>query len=139
MPFDIDRGICNRERLGEVLGGVAGAAIGSSVGKGSGQKVAIVSGAIIGVIVDGRIGKAMDEVDQNCVGQILEHAHDERRVSWRDGSKRYAVTPVKTYLTQDGRYCRAYKTDAVIGGRKQQVFGTACRHADDSWEAVGRS
>ncbi|WP_425449994.1 RT0821/Lpp0805 family surface protein [Virgifigura deserti] len=136
-PFDIDLGRCNRELLGSVLGGVAGGAIGSTIGSGDGRTVAIVGGTIIGVIVGGSIGRAMDQVDQNCVGQILEHAPDGRTVAWNEqGGPAYQVTPVKTFQTQSGTYCRDYTTSAVIAGERQQLYGTACRQPDGSWQLV---
>ena len=35
-----------------------------------------------------------------------------------------------------GRYCREYTTEAVVGGRTKQVYGTACRQPDGSWQLV---
>lgn len=138
VPFDIDLGRCNRELLGSVIGGAAGGAVGSTVGSGDGRTAAIIGGTIIGVIIGGSIGRAMDQVDQNCVGQILEHAPDGRTVAWsgpQSGSD-YEVTPVKTFRTQSGAYCRDYSTSAVIGGERQQLYGTACRQPDGSWQLV---
>lgn len=137
-PFDIDLGRCNRELLGSVLGGAAGGAIGSTIGSGDGRTVAIIGGTIIGVIVGGSIGRAMDEVDQNCVGQILEHAPDGRTVVWTgpQGGVPYQVTPVSTFQTQSGIYCREYTTATVIAGERQQLQGTACRQPDGSWQLV---
>jgi surface antigen len=137
-PFDLDRGLCNRQVLGGLLGGMTGAAIGSQIGKGDTRTAAIIGGTIIGMIVGGSIGRSMDEVDQNCVGQTLEHAPDGETIYWnnqRDGTQ-YRVTPVKTYEAKGGRYCREYQTTSVIGGRRQQTYGTACRQPDGSWELV---
>jgi surface antigen len=137
-PFDLDRGVCNRQVLGGLIGGMTGAAIGSQIGKGDGNTAAIIGGTIIGMIVGGSIGRSMDEVDQNCVGQTLEHAPDGETIYWnnqRDGAQ-YQVTPVKTYETNGGRYCREYQTTSVIGGRTQQTYGRACRQPDGSWELV---
>jgi surface antigen len=128
-------GRCDRETLGAVLGGVAGGVIGSQVGKGSNRTVATIGGAVIGVIVGGAIGRSMDQVDQACIGQALEQAPVGQSVSWTnpDGGQ-YRVTPVRTYQAADGRYCREYQTFATIGGRQEQVYGTACRQPDGSWQ-----
>lgn len=137
-PFGIDLGRCNRDLLGAVLGAGAGAAIGSTIGDGDERTVAIIGGTIIGAIVGGSIGRAMDEVDQNCVGQVLEHAPDGRTVIWADpdGGPRYRVTPVRTYQDEGGRYCRDYTTSAVINGAEREIHGTACRLSDGSWRLV---
>lgn len=136
-PFGIDLGRCNRDLLGSVLGGAAGAALGSTIGDGDRRAVAIVGGTIIGAIVGGSIGRAMDQVDQHCVGQVLEHAPDGGPIVWTgDGGPRYQVTPVRTYQDPAGRYCREYTASAVINGEPETIYGVACRQPDGSWRLV---
>lgn len=138
-PYGIAQGTCYRQVLGAVIGGGAGAVIGSQIGKGTGRLVAVAGGTILGVLAGGAVGRAMDEVDQNCIGQALEHADNGRNVVWQNpaGDQRYAVSPVSTYRADDGRYCREYVTTAEIAGKRQQVYGTACRQPDGSWQIVG--
>jgi surface antigen len=132
-PFDIDLGRCNRQTLGALLGGAAGAAAGSQIGSGSGNTAAIIGGTIVGFLVGGSVGRAMDEVDQNCVGQILEHAPDGSDITWVGADQaRYQVAPQRTYQ-EAGAYCREYTATAVVGGRSQQTYGTACRQPDGAW------
>lgn len=136
-PYGIAYNTCYRERLGQVLGGAAGAAAGYQVGKGAGRTAAVIGGTIVGILVGGHIGRSMDELDQNCVGQVLEHAPPEETVSWEDRrGAQYRVTPTETYETPEGRYCREYQTTATIGGRTERVYGTACRQPDGSWQIV---
>jgi surface antigen len=136
-PFDIGLGRCNRDLLGAVLGGVAGGAIGASVTKGDNRTAGIVGGTIIGAIIGGVIGGSMDRVDQNCVGQALEHAEDGRQVRWRaPNGYDYEVEPRRTYTAPSGQYCREYTTTAIVGGRAERVYGTACRNEDGSWRLV---
>ena len=137
VPFDIGLGRCNRDLLGAVLGGVAGGVVGASVSKGDNRTVAIVGGTIIGAIIGGVIGRSMDRVDQNCVGQVLEHAEDGREVRWRaPNGYDYEVVPRRTYTGGGGEYCREYTTTAVINGRADRVYGTACRNPDGSWRLI---
>ncbi len=136
-PFGIARNACYREELGRALGGIAGAAAGYQFGSGAGKTAAVIGGTIIGVMVGGHIGRSMDEIDQNCIGQILEHAPPQTTVSWNDAQgSRYQVTPAEPYADRDGRYCREYQTTATIGGQVQQVYGTACRQPDGAWQIV---
>lgn len=137
-PYGIAQGTCYRETLGAVLGGGTGAVVGSTIGKGSGRVAAIVGGTILGVLAGGAIGHAMDEVDQNCIGQTLEHAPTGQRVVWRNPSnnQQYAVVPRETYQAEDGRYCREYTADAHVGGRTEETYGMACRQPDGSWQIV---
>ncbi|MDP9109891.1 MAG: RT0821/Lpp0805 family surface protein [Pseudomonadota bacterium] len=138
VPYGIDRGTCNRQLVGQVIGGATGAALGSTIGKGNGNTAAIVGGTIIGVIVGGNIGQSMDRVDQGCVGQVLEHAADGRRVAWVDPNAgvRYQVTPQRPYQNAQGQYCRRYLTDAIVDGRNRQVTGLACRQSNGAWQMV---
>jgi surface antigen len=135
-PYGIDTGKCNRDLIGAALGGAAGAAAGSAIGGGDGKTAAIVGGAIVGALVGGTIGRSMDQLDQNCVSQILEHADDGKSVAWSnpDAGARYQVTPAGTYRDGNGNYCREYTTTLVIDGTSQQAYGTACRQPDGSWQ-----
>jgi len=136
VPFGIDTGKCNRELLGSVLGAAAGGAAGSQIGKGDGKLVAIAGGTIIGYLLGGAIGRSMDEVDQNCIGQIMEHAEDGQDIIWNNPQNGavYEVSPERTYQQNNGEYCREYIAESDIGGKKQTTYGTACRQVDGSWK-----
>ncbi|MEN8167348.1 MAG: RT0821/Lpp0805 family surface protein [Pseudomonadota bacterium] len=129
---------CNREALGSVLGGVVGGIAGSHIGRGDGRTAATIAGALLGVLAGKSIGRSMDQVDRYCTGQTLEYAQDRQSIQWQnpDNRSNYSVTPINTYQSRDGRYCREYVTQAAIGNRQQQVYGTACRQPDGSWQIV---
>lgn len=135
-PFDLNLGRCNRELLGSVLGGAGGGLLGAQIGDGKGQLAAVAGGALLGFLIGGSVGRTMDEVDQNCVGQALEHADDGQKITWKnpESGAQYKIVPTKTVQRSDGRYCREYNTTAVIGGRTQEVHGTACRQPDGAWK-----
>ncbi len=140
VPYGIDRGHCDRglvssEVVGGVVGGAVGGVAGSQIGKGSGKTVATIGGTIIGVLVGASIGRSMDEVDQNCVGRVLEHAPDRQRIQWAGAGQEYGVTPLRTFQ-DNGLYCREYQTTAVVGGQIQQAYGTACRQPDGAWKIM---
>ncbi len=136
-PYGIASGSCYREQVGQVLGGVAGAAIGSQIGQGTGKVVAVAGGALLGVLVGGSIGQSMDRLDYACAGQVMEYAPDNRTIVWNNPQTggRYQMTPIRAYQA-DGRYCREYSSTASVGGQRQQVYGTACRQPDGSWQIV---
>ena len=133
-----DRGLMSSEILGGAVGGALGGYLGSRVGKGSGQLAATAAGALLGALVGSSIGRSMDAADQLCVGKTLEAAPDNQAIAWRnpDANAVYTVTPVRTFEDYSGRYCREYTTEAVVGGRTEQVYGTACRQPDGSWQLV---
>lgn len=141
VPYGIDQGHCDRglvssEVVGGVIGGAVGGVAGSQIGKGKGNTAATIGGTIIGVLVGASIGRDMDEVDQNCVGRVLEHAPDRRRINWESGrGEEYAVVPLRTFQAE-GMYCREYQTAATVGGKIQHAYGTACRQPDGAWKIM---
>jgi surface antigen len=137
-PFDIGLGSCNRELLGSLLGAAAGGLAGSQIGDGRGQLAAVAGGTLLGFLMGGTIGRNMDEVDQNCVGQVLEHAGDGQQIAWNNPQTgaQYQVVPTQTVQGADGRYCREYTATSVVSGRNQQTYGRACRQPDGSWKLV---
>ncbi len=136
-PINLSLGRCSRETVGTLLGAAGGGYLGSRIGKGDGRLAAVGAGVFIGAIIGGSIGRSMDEVDQNCVGNVLEQAPDGETIIWNNpNNRRYQVTPTRTYQERSGRYCREYTTNAVINGRHQQMYGTACRQPDGSWQLI---
>jgi surface antigen len=138
QPYGVYRDTCYREDLGRALGAVAGGVTGYQFGGGHGKAAAVIGGTIIGALIGGNIGRSMDDLDQNCVGQILEHAPPNQPITWRDqgGAGRYEVIPSPAYQDRQGRYCREYQSTATIGGQSQPTYGTACRQPDGSWQIV---
>ncbi|MEW6168386.1 MAG: RT0821/Lpp0805 family surface protein [Pseudomonadota bacterium] len=126
-----------QEQSGAVLGGAVGAAAGSAVGKGSGRTAAIILGALLGSAVGANIGRHMDEQDRIRTSEALEYNPTGKASTWRnpDTQAVYTVTPTGTVETAQGP-CREFTMDADIGGKSQQVYGTACRQADGSWKIV---
>lgn len=71
------------------------------------------------------------------VAQMLEHTPSRRSMSWRnpDSGRQYTVTPWWIYQRSAARrYCREYILKAQVGGRYQQIYSTACRQPDGSWQ-----
>lgn len=46
------------------------------------------------------------------------------------------ATSTREYQDNNGRYCREYQRTAVIGGREQPVYGTACQMPDGAWRIM---
>jgi len=124
--------------VGTVVGGVGGGIIGSQIGGGHGRTVAIIGGTILGAIIGREIGASIDRTDELKAQQALEDNRTGETSTWKnpDENKQVAVTPTKTYQRSDGRYCREYTTEVVVGGKTEIAYGTACRQPDGSWEIV---
>ena len=131
---------CNQVRnedVGLVLGGALGGLVGSQIGGGSGQLAATAAGALLGGLVGGNVGRSMDEVDRLQTTRALETTQTGYTNSWEnpDSGTRYAVTPTRTYESDEGP-CREYSTEAWIDGDHETVRGTACRQADGTWVTI---
>lgn len=126
-----------QEQTGVVIGGVLGGALGSQIGAGHGRTAAIILGSLAGAAVGGAIGHSMSESDKRNTAQSLENVRTGVPTTWRnpDTGNRYVMVPTRTYDSA-GAPCRDYTVDAVIAGRQERVFGTACRQPDGSWQAV---
>ena len=125
-----------KEQQGQVLGAIAGGVLGSQVGGGSGKTAATIAGTLLGGFIGGNIGRQMDDGDRYRAGHALESTPTYQSSSWQnpDTGNRYAVTPTRTYYDST-RPCREYTTEAWIDGRKETIYGTACRQPDGSWQA----
>ena len=128
----------SKQDVGVISGGVAGGLLGSTIGQGSGKILAIAAGTLAGALIGGAIGKNMDDTDKMKVNQALSNNSVGQPAYWQNektGSN-YQVIPTKNVSIDGNQYCREYRTIADIGGKKQQMYGTACRQPDGSWQAV---
>ncbi|MCR9191032.1 MAG: RT0821/Lpp0805 family surface protein [Gammaproteobacteria bacterium] len=128
----------NNEGVGTVTGGVVGGLLGSQFGGGAGKVAAAAGGAILGAFLGGHIGQYMDRQDKLEMQRALETAPVGHAVSWKnpDNGNQYQVKPTRTYYKQQ-QPCREYITEAVIAGKKEKIYGRACRQTDGSWKVAG--
>ncbi len=128
-----------QEQSGMVIGGVLGGALGSQVGGGHGRTAATVVGTLLGATVGGSVGRSMDDTDRLKVAHSLESVRTGVTSHWRnpDTGNEYAVKPTRTYESA-GTPCREYTVDGRVGGKKETIYGTACRQPDGSWRAVNQ-
>jgi surface antigen len=126
-----------QEQSGMVVGGILGGVLGSQVGQGHGRTAATIIGTVIGAAIGGNVGRSMDDRDRLKAAHALESVQTGVPSRWvnPDTRNQYTVVPTRTYDTPSGP-CREYTVDAVVGGAKDKVYGTACRQADGSWKTV---
>lgn len=127
-----------QQERGRVIGSVLGGVLGSQGGEGSGKIALTIAGAMLGGYLGGEIGRQMDENDRYRANEALETVPTHQSTSWDnpDNGNHYRVTPTRTYYEEDTP-CREYTTEAWIGGKRENIYGTACRRSDGSWEVVG--
>lgn len=128
----------SKQDIGTVSGGVIGGLVGSQFGQGGGQLLAVGVGALAGAYIGGAIGKNMDDTDKLKMNRALENNAVGQPAYWQNqkSGTNYTVVPTKNVEVDGNKYCREYRTVANIAGKKQQVYGTACRQPDGSWKAV---
>jgi surface antigen len=128
----------DKQDVGTVTGGVLGGLVGSRFGGGSGQMVSVGAGALLGAYMGGAIGKNMDDADRAKMNSALENNAVGQPTYWQNNKTgaSYNVVPVKNVTYDGNQYCREYRSIANVAGKKQQVYGTACRQPDGSWQVV---
>jgi surface antigen len=131
-----------KEAGGTLLGAGTGALLGAQVGHGRGRLVAVAVGTLAGALLGQEVGRSLDRADQLMMERNAQYALENTRsnvaTTWRnpDTGNYGAITPVETYRTSQGQYCREYTQTVVVGGQAQQAYGTACRQPDGSWMIV---
>jgi surface antigen len=123
--------------LGSLGVAAAGAGIAAIAGASSGW---IVAAGLAGGLLGGAIGHRLDNQDKQMAAEAAARAFETNRTgqtaAWKnpDSGNQGTITPTKTYQAGDGKYCREYRQEVIIGGEKQQAYGTACRQTDGSWQ-----
>jgi surface antigen len=131
-----------KETGGTLIGAGTGALIGSQIGGGRGTLVAVAVGTLAGALLGQEVGRSLDRADQMAMQQnaqyALEYTPTRQSTAWRnpDSGNYGSITPIETYQTPAGQYCREYLQSVVIGGQQQQAYGTACRQPDGSWKII---
>jgi len=130
-----------RDNPKAVLGSLGGAAAGAGIAAIAGGSAGwIVAAGLAGGLLGGAIGHRLDNKDKQMAAQAAANAFENNRTGqsagWKnpDSGNSGTITPTKTYQAGSGQYCREYRQDVVIGGEKQQAYGTACRQPDGSWK-----
>jgi surface antigen len=137
-------GVGEKQAGGAVLGGAAGGLIGSQFGGGAGAVAATAAGALLGLFVGSETGKSLDRADQLHAAETTQAALDGNQAgtasTWIDPDSTHSgtVTPVRTFRTPQGQYCREFQQTVTIEGRTEQAYGTACRQPDGTWKIVDR-
>jgi surface antigen len=131
-----------KETGGTLIGAAGGAAVGSQIGSGTGRLVAVAIGTLAGALIGQGVGQSLDRADQLAMERNAQYALESTRTqsttTWRnpDSGNYGSITPVETYQTASGQYCREYVQTVVVAGEKQQAYGTACRQSDGTWKIV---
>lgn len=131
-----------KEAVGTLVGTVGGGVIGGQFGTGAGQVAGVALGGVAGGLSGNAIGRYLDAYDARQANQAYERAsrvpvgevvywNNTRTGNWG------CYKPLREgHSSVQGLYCREYETTAMIQGRRQRVYGTACRQPNGTWEMM---
>lgn len=57
-------------------------------------------------------------------------------INWNNGNAYGSVTALRDGTSANGRYCREFQQQVIIGGRQETAYGSACMQPDGSWEMI---
>lgn len=124
----------NRGQTGAVGGAAAGALIGQAIGHNTeGTLIGAAVGTMLGYIV----GSEMDKYDRQQLDHMYERGVSNQRSTWvnPDTGNQYTVTPQPAYQEPSSRrVCRRAEIEAIIDGRPERTYSTACRNEYGQWE-----
>ncbi len=124
----------NKAQTGAAGGAAAGALIGQAIGHNTGGTLI---GAAVGTMLGYIVGNEMDKYDRQQLNHMYERGVSNQRSSWvnPDTGNQYTVTPQPAYQEPSSRkVCRRAEIEAVIDGRPERTYSTACRNEYGQWE-----
>ena len=125
--------LANKAQMGGVGGAAAGAIAGQAIGKNTG---ATLIGAAVGGMLGYIVGNEMDKFDQQQLTRAYETAPSGQPVAWTnpDSRNQYQVIPQPAYTGANNQVCRKAEIVAVIDGKTERTYSTACRDAYGQWQ-----
>ena len=75
------------------------------------------------------------EARERVLSQALEKLASGETASWEnpDSGRRGSITPVRTFKSRDGQWCREYAADEWLGGKRELRRAIACREGEGLW------
>ena len=121
-------------QTGAVGGAAAGALVGQAIGHNTG---ATLIGAAVGGLLGYIVGNEMDKYDREQLNHAYERGISNQRSAWvnPDSGNQYAVTPQPAYQNPSNhQVCRRAEIEAIIDGKPQRTYSTACRDQYGTWQ-----
>ena len=131
----------SHEEKGAATGAIIGLTLGILGGNALDCKGCAAIGGSVGAIGGGALGaswgRTLDELDRRNISHALENQRSGQSLHWTnpDNGSRHAVV-AKPARVENGRPCREFYDDVMIGGQKKQLYGKACRTGPNQWELV---
>jgi len=113
---------------------VGGALVGQAIGHNT---EATLIGAAVGTMLGYMVGNEMDKYDREQLNHVYERGVSGQPTTWRnpDSGNSYDVRPQPAYSDPTShRPCRQAEIIAVIDGKTERTYSTACRDDNGRWQ-----
>ncbi|CAK8725029.1 Glycine zipper 2TM domain-containing protein [Candidatus Electrothrix laxa] len=123
----------NKGQMGAAGGAAGGAILGQAIGEDTNSTLL---GAAIGGMLGYIIGNEMDKYDRQMLNRVYESTPSGQTETWvnPDHGNQYEVTPQQAYTGPNNQHCREAEILAVIDGRTETTYSTACRDMNGQWQ-----
>lgn len=121
-------------QTGAGVGAIGGALAGQAIGHST---EATLIGAAVGTMLGYMVGNEMDKYDREQLNHVYERGTSGRATSWRnpDTGNSYEVLPQPAYShPETKKVCRQAEIIAVIDGKTERTYSTACRDDFGRWQ-----
>ena len=119
-------------------GAMGGAAGGALVGQMIGHNTeATLIGLAVGTMLGYIVGNEMDKYDRQQLNHVYERTVSGSTSDWinPDSNNEYRVTPQPAYTNPStNQPCRKAEIIALIDGKEQKTYSTACRDQNGEWQ-----
>ncbi len=125
--------MANKGQMGATGGAAGGALLGQAIGH---DTESTLLGAAIGGVLGYVIGNEMDKYDRQMLNSAYESTPSGQTSSWvnPDQGNQYQVTPQPAYTGPRNQQCRKAEILAIIDGRTERTYTTACRDRNGQWQ-----
>ena len=139
LLFSILTSSCaTKGQTGAGVGAIGGALAGQAIGHST---EATLIGAAVGTMLGYMVGNEMDKYDREQLNHAYERGTSGRTTAWRnpDTGNSYEVMPQPAYShPQTHQVCRQAEIIAVIDGKTERTYSTACRDDAGRWQLQNR-
>lgn len=119
-------------------GAVGGAATGALVGQIIGHNTeATLIGMAVGTMLGYIVGNEMDKYDREQLNHVYARGVSGTTSAWinPDNGNQYSVTPQPAFSQPNSNQpCRKAEIIAIIDGKEQKTYSTACRDSSGQWQ-----
>ncbi len=135
LLFSIFTSSCATQgQTGAGVGAIGGALAGQAIGHST---EATLIGAAVGTMLGYMVGNEMDKYDREQLNHVYERGTSGKATAWRnpDTGNSYEVMPQPAYAQPETqKVCRQAEIIAVIDGKTERTYTTACRDDYGHWQ-----